>query len=132
VVGSWDPSTGAVSVTETMTSCVAENGGQVNGTDSLTGTLTAGAKAGDYTIKTTEQINTTVTYPAEDGVDGGTVTRSCTITRDGSYTASNDTFNGTTSRNNCTIQGSVHQHGGLGDPNILGNLFNRGLNAEQQ
>jgi hypothetical protein len=128
IVGSWDPTTGDLTVTSTLTACIGRDGSTHNGTDVLTGTLVAGTNVGDYTINISEQINTTVTYPN----NGGTVTRTCTITHNGSYTGATDTFNGTTARNNCSLQGTYREQDTRHELRLLDNLLKRSSTAELQ
>ncbi len=128
IAGSWDPSTGQLSLTITLTACVGPDGATHNGTDTITGTLVAGTNPGDYAINTTEQINTTITYAN----NGGTLTRACTITHQGNYTGATDTFDGTTARNNCSLQGSYREEDTRHEIRILDNLFKRSAEAETQ
>jgi hypothetical protein len=128
IAGNWDPSTGQLSLTITLTACVGPDGATQNGTDAITGTLVAGTNPGDYTINTTEQINTTLTYPKS----GGTLTRTCTITRQGNYTGATDTFDGTTTRNNCSLQGNYREEDTRHEIRLLDNLFKRSTEAETQ
>jgi hypothetical protein len=122
VTGTWDTSTGALNVSVAVNSCIGPEGATHNGTDTISGTLQAGSTAGDYSENLTEVIATNVSFS-----DGGSLTRNCTITRNGSYTGKTDTFTGTTSRNNCTVSGSYHDH-----LHVLDDLLKRAVSAEDQ
>lgn len=105
--GTWDATSGALSLSSTATACVAPNGEIHDGTRTLSGTLLLGS-TNSYTVDVTAQENFTVT---RDGAT--TLQHTCTITRKGSFDSSTDRFTGTVSRNNCTDTGEVwdHQHG---------------------
>ncbi|MBV8465286.1 MAG: hypothetical protein JO218_05010 [Burkholderiales bacterium] len=125
IAGTWDTTTGALNVTVTMTNCEGPGDLTVTGTDVITGTLVQGTTAGAYTINTTETINTKAT---EDD-NSNTLTRTCTITRNGTF--DHDTFTGTTTRNNCTLNGTYRENGqDIREVHLLENLLKRALNTE--
>ena len=121
VVGGFDTKTGEVDVTVTMTSCVDEHGNSHTGTASMQGTLNLAASktvpnpATTYDMDETKVISSTVTFKS-----GGQVSRQCTVTRVGTYDDKTGTFNGTVSRNNCTLKGDYRFRPGLVD-NLVGN-----------
>lgn len=106
VVGSYDPTTGALSTTTTLTACVARNGDKFDGTTASTGTLLAIATG--FTINITAIVHTTVTR-----ADGSTVARACTTTKVGTFTTAAQTFDGTTTETACSVTGKVLEHEGL-------------------
>lgn len=122
VTGTWDTSSGALNVTVTLNACIGPEGASHNGTDTISGTLQAGANKGDYSEDLTETIATTISF-----ADGGSLTRNCTIARNGSYAGATDTFTGTSTRNNCSVSGSYHDH-----LHILDNLLKRSIDSEEQ
>lgn len=104
--GSWDATSGALSLSSTVTACVGYGGEIHDGTRTLSGTLLLNGTS-SYTVDVTAQENYTVTR------DGATaIQHTCTLTRKGSFDSSTDRFTGTVSRNNCTDTGEIwdHQH----------------------
>jgi len=122
VVGGFDTKSGEVDVTVTMKDCVDEHGNTHNGTATMQGTLaltTAKAVANPtstYDMNETKTVSSTVLFKA-----GGQVSRNCTVTRVGTYDDKTGTFNGTVSRNNCTLKGDYKFHPGLVD-NLVENV----------
>ena len=105
--GTWDATSGALSLSSTVTACVGPNGEIHDGTRTMSGTLLLDASS-SYTVDVSTQENYTVT---RDGAT--TLQHTCTLTRKGSFNAGTDRFTGTIGRNNCTDTGEVwdHQHG---------------------
>lgn len=106
VTGSYDAATGALSAITTLTACVARNGDKFDGTTSTIGSLLATSTG--FTINITANVNTTITRS-----DLSKVVRVCTSTKEGRFTTANQTFDGTTSQNNCSVTGKVLEHEGL-------------------
>ena len=106
VTGSYDATTGALSTTTTLTGCIVRNGDKFDGTTSTSGTLLATATG--FTIDITASVNTTIAR-----ADLSRVTRVCTTTKRGTFTTANQTFDGTTARNNCSVTGKVLEHESL-------------------
>jgi hypothetical protein len=125
IVGTWDTTSGALNVTVTMTNCEGPGDLTVTGTDVITGTLMQGTTPGSYTINTSEVISTTATN--DDNSD--TLTRACTITRNGTF--DRDTFTGKTTRTNCSLDGTYREAGrDARDIHLLENLLKRAVNDE--
>jgi hypothetical protein len=106
VTGSYDTTTGALSASTTLTGCIVRNGDKFDGTTSTTGTLLATATG--FTIDITASVNMTITR-----ADLSKVTRVCTTTKKGTFTNANQTFDGTTAQDNCSVTGKVLEHEGL-------------------
>lgn len=106
VTGSYDPTTGALSTGTTLTACIVRNGDRFDGTTSTTGTVLATATG--FTIDIIANVNTTITF-----TDLSQVVRVCTTTKKGTFTTANQTFDGTTAHNNCSVTGKVLEHEGL-------------------
>jgi len=106
VKGSYDAASGALNTTTTLAACVARNGDKFDGTMSTKGTLVATATG--FRIDITAGVNTTILRS-----DRSTVSRVCTIAKNGTFTTANQTFEGTTSQTNCTVTGKVFEHEGL-------------------
>jgi len=106
VTGSYDAANGALSATTTLTGCIVRNGDKFDGTTSTTGTLLATSTG--YTIDITASVNTSITR-----VDLSKVVRVCTSTKQGTFTTANQTFDGTTAKNNCSVTGKVLEHEGM-------------------
>jgi hypothetical protein len=127
VAGTWDTSTGALNVTVTLTNCIGPGGLSVTGTDVITGTVLQGKSPNSLTIDTSETINTKATS-ATGNID---LTRTCTITRNGSF--AQDAFSGKTTRNNCTLDGTYREIGtDVRDIHMLENLLKRAVNIEDE
>jgi hypothetical protein len=103
LTGSYDAKTGALNTLTTFTGCVVRNGDKYDGTTSTIGTVLGGATG--FTIDITANVNTTVTLS-----DLSKVTRTCTTTKKGTFTHANQTFDGTTAQNNCSVTGKVLEH----------------------
>ncbi|MFA6311213.1 MAG: cytochrome c [Sterolibacterium sp.] len=103
ISGSYDPITGALNTTTTLSACVIRNGDKFDGTDTTAGTLLATATG--FTIDITSTVNTAIVR-----ADGSTVTRACTSTKKGTYTSATQTFDGTTAKSNCSVTGKVLEH----------------------
>jgi len=106
VTGSYDTTTGALSASTTLTGCIVRNGDKFDGITSTTGTLLATATG--FTIDITTSVDTTITR-----VDLSKVVRVCTTTKKGTFTTANQTFDGTTAQNNCSVTGKVLEHEGI-------------------
>ena len=122
VVGGYDIKTGEIDVTVTMKDCVDEHGNKHNGMATMQGTLalttqkTAANPESTYDLNETKTVSSTVLFKA-----GGQVSRSCTVTRVGTYDDKTGTFNGMVSRNNCTLKGDYRFRPGLVD-NLIENV----------
>ncbi|MFA7243582.1 MAG: hypothetical protein WC091_26040 [Sulfuricellaceae bacterium] len=105
--GSWDATSGALSLSSTTTACVGYGGEIHDGSRTMSGTLLLNG-ASSYTVDVTAQESYTVT---RDGAT--TIQHTCSLARKGTFDFSTDRFTGTVSRNNCTDTGEVwdHQHG---------------------
>lgn len=104
--GSYDATSGALSLTTTITDCAWPKGEVHNGTRTTTGTIlyTAGSKS--YTEDLSINEDFTVTR------DGATdFHHTCTITRKGSFDDENHAYTGTVARN-CTNDGTFWDHEG--------------------
>ena len=106
VTGSYDAASGSLDLTIALSACVLRNGQTHDGTTTMKGTLLATTTG--HTIDLVSNINTTVT-----NVDGSKLTRTCDITKKGSFTQATQTFDGTETRNNCTVTGKVREHENL-------------------
>lgn len=106
VTGSYDATTGALSTTTTLTGCIVRNGDMFDGTTSTVGTLLATSTG--FTIDITANVDTTITR-----ADLSKVVRVCTSTKKGTFTTANQTFDGTTTQNNCSVTGKVLEHEGV-------------------
>ena len=106
VTGSYDATTGALSTTTTLTECIVRNGDKYDGATSTVGTLLATSTG--FTVDITANVNTTITR-----ADLSRVVRVCTSTKVGTFTHANQTFDGTTAQNNCSVTGKVLEHEGL-------------------
>lgn len=111
VKGSYDMITGAIDVTTTLAACVLRNGQTHDGTTSTMGTLLE-TRTG-YNIDLATNINTTITYK-----DGSILNRTCEITKKGVFSHATQMFDGTETRNNCTLAGKVREH-----ENMIENLL---------
>lgn len=121
VTGGYDATTGKIDITITATACIDERGVTHDGTAIMQGTLSADSSGANlYQLDETKTINSTLTFPT-----GGTMTRACTVTRQGSYNNASGDFNGTVSRNNCTMTGAYRFKKGLVD-----NLIENATEAE--
>jgi hypothetical protein len=121
VTGGYDASTGKIDITITFTACIDERGVSHDGTAIMQGTLSADSSGANlYQLDETKTINSSLTFPT-----GGTMTRTCTVTRKGSYDNASGAFNGTVSRNNCTMTGAYRFKKGLVD-----NLIENAAEAE--
>ena len=103
IAGTYDAKTGALNTKTTLSACVIRNGDKFDGTDTTAGTLLATATG--FSIDITSSVNTSIVR-----ADGSTVTRTCTSTKKGTYTAATQTFDGTTSKSNCSVTGKVLEH----------------------
>lgn len=103
IQGSFDKTSGAIDLTATLAACVLRNGQTHDGTTSTKGTLLATQTGFDINLAT--NINTAITYK-----DGSTLKRTCDITKKGSFTHATQTFDGTETRNNCSLTGKVREH----------------------
>ncbi|MFA7239820.1 MAG: hypothetical protein WC091_06885 [Sulfuricellaceae bacterium] len=105
--GTWDATSGALSLSSTDTACVGTNGESHDGARTLNGTLLLNG-ASSYTVDITVQESFTVT---RDGVTK--LQHTCTFARKGSFDSTTDIFTGAVSHNNCVDTGEVwdHQHG---------------------
>ena len=106
VKGSYDAASGALNTTTTLAACVARNGDKFDGTTSTNGTLVATATG--FRIDIAASVNTAIVRS-----DLSTVSRMCTIAKNGTFTTANQTFEGTTSQTNCAVTGKVLEHEGL-------------------
>ena len=106
VDGTYVADTGALSVTTTLSKCVVRNGDMFDGTTSTSGTLAA-TETG-YEIDITASVDTKI-----ERSDLSKVVRSCTVTKQGTYTTVNQTFDGTTARTDCSVTGQVLEHESL-------------------
>jgi len=106
VHGTYDAASGALDTMTTLTACVARNGDKFDGTTSTKGKLLA-TETG-FEIGITASVDTTIVRS-----DLSMVHRVCTVTKQGTYTNANQTFDGTTERTNCSVTGQVLEHEGL-------------------
>ncbi len=106
VKGSYDAASGALNTTTTLAACVARNGDKFDGTTSTKGTLVATATG--FRIDISASVSTAIVR-----TDLSTVSRRCTIAKNGTFTTASQTFEGTTSQTNCTVEGKVLEHEGL-------------------
>lgn len=105
MTGSYDPATGALASSVTLTDCV-EGGTTHNGSVTTTGTLTQSATS-SYALSLTSVYATTVA----NGTDS--VARNCTWTKTGTYDLAAQTFTGTVTKTNCTLDLTETQRGDI-------------------
>jgi hypothetical protein len=101
-----DATTGTIDLTTTLAACKTRNGQVYDGKTVTTGSI----KAGDTTIAI--DVKTTVDMKMTRS-DGTNITRTCTLTKVGTFTHSTQTFDGTTTRTNCSVTGAVRDHEGV-------------------
>ena len=101
--GSWDSSSGALTLKVTVTDCRWANDEVHNGTREVTGTLKPGDKK-TFTIDLTMQENFKVTRDSVTKLE-----HTCTITKTGTLDDPGDRFNGKESRN-CSNTGEWWDH----------------------
>lgn len=106
VQGTYDAATGALDTKTILTGCIARNGDTFDGTTSTVGTLAA-TETG-YRIDITASVDTTIVRS-----DLSTVSRVCTVTKNGTFTIANQTFDGTTAQTECSVTGKVLEHESL-------------------
>ena len=106
VHGTYDATSGALDTMTTLTACVARNGDKFDGTASTKGKLLA--KETGFEIDIKSSVDTTIVRS-----DLSTVHRVCTVTKQGTYTNANQTFDGTTARTDCSVTGQVLEHENL-------------------
>ena len=105
MTGSYDPATGALSSSVTLTACVEGNTTH-NGSVTTTGTLTQSA-TDTYALNLTSVYATTVT----NGTDS--VVRNCTWTKSGTYDLAAQTFTGSVVKTNCSLDLTETQRGDI-------------------
>lgn len=104
--GTWDSSSGATNLTVTLTACNIDDHTVHDGTVNITGTFS-------YTDSTKTSVSQNLTFTVNTKITGdNTYTRSCTLTRVGTFSSTTKTFSGTITRNNCTISGDFTERGG--------------------
>jgi hypothetical protein len=105
MTGSYDPATGAIAASVTLTACV-EGGTTHDGSVATSGTLTQSA-TNVYALDLTSVYATTAT----NGTDS--VTRHCTWTKTGSYDLAAQTFTGSVTKTNCSLDLTETQRGDI-------------------
>jgi hypothetical protein len=105
MTGSYDPASGAIAASVTLTACV-EGGTTHDGSVTTSGTLTQSA-TDVYALDLTSVYATT----ASNGTDS--VTRNCTWTKTGSYDLAAQTFTGSVTKTNCSLELTETQRGDI-------------------
>lgn len=121
VKGSFDSTSGALDVTITMTACIGGGGATHDGTATVKGTLKLDSATKKYSVDLAENIDTNIKFK-----DGGTVKRTCALTKVGSYDTATDMFTGKVTRSNCSLDGSFTDRQG-----ILENLLRKSTSSEE-
>ncbi len=105
--GTWDATSGALSLSSTATACIGPNGETHDGTRTLSGTLLLDGSSA-YTVDVTVQESFTVTRDSVTKLQ-----HTCSLTRKGSFNSTTDRFTGTITRTSCVDSGEVwdHEHG---------------------
>lgn len=93
--GTFDTTTGTLSITETLTGCMDE-GATHDGTVTVNGTIVIGT-GGAYSLDLVYVFNTHFVNARED------VKRVCTWTKIGSFDAASERFHGTLTKTNCVL-----------------------------
>jgi hypothetical protein len=106
VTGTYDPSSGALDITATMDACVLRDGETITGKMTTNGLLQAVSSG--FTMDLNSVVNTSLVRP-----DGSTVTRACTIGKNGTFDMSTKTFTGTITHDKCTATGVVREYEGI-------------------
>lgn len=105
MTGSYDPATGALSGSVTLTDCVEGNATH-NGNVTTSGTLMQSG-TNVYALDLTSTYVTTMT----NGTDS--VSRNCTWTKTGSYDLTAQTFTGSVVKTNCSLDLTETQRGDI-------------------
>ena len=105
MTGSYDPATGALASSVTLTDCV-EGSATHNGSVTTSGTLTQSG-TNVYALSLTSVYATTVA----NGTDS--VTRNCTWTKTGTYDLTAQTFTGNVTKTNCSLDLTETQRGDI-------------------
>jgi hypothetical protein len=105
ITGSYDPATGALAASLVLSACV-EGGTTHDGSVTTSGTLTQSA-TNVYALNLTSTYATTAT----NGTDS--VARNCTWTKAGSYDLVAQTFTGTVTKTNCSLDLTETQRGDI-------------------
>lgn len=105
LTGSYDPATDALAASVVLTACV-EGGATHDGSVVTSGTLTQSG-TDVYALDLTSTYATTVT----NGTDS--VTRNCTWTKTGSYDLAAQTFTGSVTKTNCSLDLTETQRGDI-------------------
>jgi len=119
VTGGYDTKTGVLDTTITLTACKDWGGVTHDGTVVLQGNDVLGTGT-SYTINDTKTISAKLTFPS-----GNAATRQCTIARAGTFDSSKGAFNGTITRSNCSLAGSLRMGG------LLDFLVDDGIGSEE-
>jgi hypothetical protein len=106
VEGGLDTATGIIDLTTTLAACKTRNGQVFDGKTVTTGTLKVETASIAIDVKTVIDMKMTRS-------DGTSVTRTCTMTKVGAFTQRTQTFDGTTTRTDCTVTGAVRDHEGV-------------------
>jgi hypothetical protein len=101
-----DATTGAIDLTTTLTACKTRNGQTYDGKTVISGTIKVDTAGMAIDTKTIVDMKMTRS-------DGTSVTRTCTVTKVGTFTHKTQTFDGTTTRTDCKVTGAVRDHEGV-------------------
>ncbi len=102
--GGYDPVTGIVDATVILNNCVIGHD-TYTGTTTIQGSLVSSNDTS--VINLTYNIDTTVSGPKNN------FRRTCTLTKNGTFFHASKSFNGTITRNNCTLDGNLERRFGL-------------------
>jgi hypothetical protein len=120
VTGGYDAEAGTLDVTITFKDCIDAKGAKHNGSAVMQGTLklTSGSL---YALNETKTVLDNVTYE-----NGGTLVRSCKLSRAGEYNYETKLFKGKSTRDDCSLEGEYRFRGGIVD-----NLIENASDAEE-
>jgi hypothetical protein len=105
--GSYDPATGALNMTETMTACVDPSGGTHDGTVTLSGTV-GPASGGSYPMDITYAFNDKYVTSTNNSVQ-----RVCTWEKKGAFDTTTERFQGTIAKTNCSLTVDEKEKGNI-------------------